>query len=93
MNTDQDIPPLPAAAIVAVSHGRFIEAIRIVRESEPGVGLKEAKDRVEAHVGRDPVLKAQLDAQRAAARGRLIRWVLTIDLLIAAVLLWYFFGR
>ena len=91
-----DVPVLPAAAIVAVNQGRMIEAIKIVRESVPGLDLKEARDLVEGYAGRDPVLKAQLAQlaqRRAEARRRLIKAVLIIDLLLAAGILWYFFGR
>jgi len=43
-------PPLPPAAQAALDRGRTIEAIKIVREVER-IGLKEAKDRVDAHRG------------------------------------------
>ncbi|MEQ8860287.1 MAG: ribosomal protein L7/L12 [Pseudomonadales bacterium] len=42
---------LPAGAARAMQAGRKIEAIRIVRE-ELGLGLKEAKERVESASGR-----------------------------------------
>jgi ribosomal protein L7/L12 len=84
---------LPAAAIVAINQGRLIEAIKIVRENTAGLGLKEAKERVDAYVGRDPMLKAQLDQQRVGARRKLIKTVLIIDLALAAAIVWYFFGR
>jgi ribosomal protein L7/L12 len=92
-NDNEDGPALPAAAIVAINQGRMIEAIRIVRESVPGLGLKEAKDLVEAYAGRDPMLKAQLEQRRADARRKLIKTFLIIDLLLVAGILWYFFGR
>jgi ribosomal protein L7/L12 len=92
-NDTEDGPALPAAAIVAINQGRMIEAIRIVRESVPGLGLKEAKDLVEAYAGRDPMLKAQLEQRRADARRKLIKTFLIIDLLLVAGILWYFFGR
>jgi ribosomal protein L7/L12 len=92
-NDTEDGPALPAAAIVAINQGRMIEAIRIVRESVPGLGLKEAKDLVEAYAGRDPMLKAQLEQRRADARRNLIKTFLIIDLLLVAGILWYFFGR
>ena len=79
--------------MVAVNQGRMIEAIKIVRESVPGLDLKEARDLVEGYAGRDPVLKAQLAQRRAEARRKLIKAVLIIDLLLAAGILWYFFGR
>jgi ribosomal L7/L12-like protein len=42
---------LPPEAIAAAHRGNLIEAIKITRE-QTGVGLKEAKDAVEAHLGR-----------------------------------------
>ena len=94
MDTDeQDPAPLPAAAIVALNRGHVIEAIKRVREAEPGLGLAAAKARVDAYLGRDPMLKAQFDQQGRAARSRLIRWVVVIDILLFAALGWYFFLR
>lgn len=90
---DQDEAALPAAAIVALNRGKAIEAIKLVREAEPGLGLAAAKARVDAYVGRDPMLKAQLEQQVKAARNRLIRWVVVIDILLFAALGWYFFLR
>jgi ribosomal protein L7/L12 len=94
MNPERDdTPALPAAAIVAINQGKTIEAVRIVREAAPGRGLKEAKDRVDRYIARDPMLKAQFDLQRAGARGKLIKAVLIVDFLLAAAIIWYFFGR
>jgi len=87
-----DDRPLPAAAAAALSTGRMIEAIKQVREAE-GLGLMEAKQRVEAHVQRNPLLKAQFAEQQARMKRRLIQWVLIIDLLLVAGVLWYIFGR
>lgn len=42
-------PALPEAAIAALRDGSVIEAIKIVRE-QTGLGLKEAKDAVDAHM-------------------------------------------
>lgn len=42
------IPSLPAAAIEALQSGNMIEAIKITRE-KLGLGLKEAKDAVDAY--------------------------------------------
>jgi len=84
---------LPAAAVVAINRGRLIEAIRITREAEEGLGLAEAKERVEAYVAKDPMLKARIDLQQAETKRRLVRWVIVIDVAIVAVLAWYFFLR
>ncbi len=72
--------------------GRKVDAIKCVREAE-GLGLMEAKQRVDAYVERDPILKAQFAEQQLRMKRRLIRWVLMIDLLLIAAVAWYFFGR
>lgn len=87
-----DERPLPAAAAAALSLGRMVDAIKHVREAE-GLGLMEAKLRVEAYVRRNPVLKAQLDEQQARMKWRLIQWVLVVDVIIILAVLWWIFGR
>jgi len=84
--------PLPAAAAAALSAGRMIDAIKHVREAE-GLGLMEAKQRVDAHVAHNPALKVQLAEQQARMKRRLIQWVLITDVLLVAAVAWYFFGR
>jgi ribosomal protein L7/L12 len=92
-HTAQDDATLPAAAIVALNRGQVIEAIKLVRESEPGLGLAGAKAKVDAYVARDPMLKAQVEQQVKASRSRLVRWVIIFDILLFAGLAWYFFLR
>jgi ribosomal protein L7/L12 len=92
-HTAQDEATLPAAAIVALNRGQVIEAIKLVRESEPGLGLAGAKAKVDAYVARDPMLKAQVEQQVKASRSRLVRWVIIFDILLFAGLAWYFFLR
>jgi ribosomal protein L7/L12 len=92
-HTAQDDATLPAAAIVALNRGQVIEAIKLVRESEPGLGLAGAKAKVDAYVARDPMLKAQVEQQVKASRSRLVRWVIIVDILLFAGLAWYFFLR
>ncbi len=92
LDQPEEDSPLPAAAAAALSIGRKIDAIKYLREAE-GLGLMEAKQRVEAYVERNPVLKAQLAEQQARMKRRLIQWGLIIDVLLIAAILWYFFGR
>ena len=47
---------LPKAAVQALRHGNLIEAIKVVRQ-ERNVGLKEAKEAVEAYLALEPALK------------------------------------
>jgi len=78
------LPPLPPAAQAALDRGRTIEAIKIVREIER-IGLKEAKDRVDAHRGEarrsHPGFAGQPEGRGA---GRLI-----VMLLLVLGLAWY----
>ncbi len=64
------------------STGSVIEAIKIVREAE-GLGLKEAKDKVDAWVASQPELKQQLETRSREARGGF--WVLGLVLLAGIV--------
>ena len=84
--------PLPAAAAAALSTGHMIDAIKHVREAE-GLGLMEAKQRVEAYIRQHPGLAAQFAEQQANMKRRLIGWVLVIDVLLVAAVVWYFFVR
>jgi ribosomal protein L7/L12 len=83
---------LPATATAAIARGSKVEAIRETRAAT-GLGLREAKDLVERYIAANPVLKDQYEQQNAANRRRRIRWMLVIDALIAAAVLWWFFGR
>lgn len=85
-------PQLPAAATAAVARGAKVEAIKEVRAAT-GLGLMEAKQLVERYIAANPVLQQQFGQQEAALQRRVIRWVVIIDLLIFAAILWWFFGR
>lgn len=49
---------LPTEAIAALENGNMIEAIKITR-AKTGLGLKEAKEAVEAHADKRPVVATQ----------------------------------
>ena len=51
------VPDLPAEALHALRQGRTIDAVRIVRETG-GIGLKDAAERVDAAIARNPSLRA-----------------------------------
>ncbi len=72
-----DAPKLPDAALLALRQGNKIEAIKIVREAT-GLGLKEAKDAVEAAVDRDPMLRAELAGAVKRSRPGAVVWVLLL---------------
>jgi len=88
MNSDNNSGlQLPAAAITALQMGNMIEAIRIVRR-ETGLGLKDAKDLVDAYVARYPEVQELL---RSKSKGGALGWIVMLLLAIAAVV--YFFPR
>jgi ribosomal protein L7/L12 len=85
-------PQLPATATAAVARGSKVDAIKEVRAAT-GLGLLEAKQQVERYIAANPVLQEQFGQQEAALKRRVIRWVVVIDLLIFAAILWWFLGR
>lgn len=83
---DNNPPALPAAATAALQMGRKLEAIKIVRE-ERKLGLKEAKDLVEAYLAEHPSLQGSM---RTEASGGLA-WA--VILLLVVVAIGYFLTR
>ena len=75
--------PFPPAAVAALSSGNKIEAIKIVRE-EWGIGLKDAKDAVEAYVQTQPALAATMQEATASSKRGCITWLVVLALLGAA---------
>lgn len=74
---------IPAAAVEALRRQDKIGAIKIVREHSH-VGLKEAKDAVEAYVERHPDLKAAMQEASSQGLGRLLVWALVIGVIAFA---------
>jgi hypothetical protein len=83
-------PDLPKAAVEALWHGNVIEAIRVVRQ-EGNIGLKEAKDLVDAYLASQPALKKKMDQVLATAQQRFIRWLIGFLALVAGIV--YFVMR
>jgi len=79
---------LPPDAIAALVEGNRIEAIKRTRAAL-SLDLKTAKDRVDAYVARDPILKQQFAERHAAEVRSFWRWVVVILLFIAFVT-WFF---
>ena len=81
---------LPEEAVSALHRGQKIEAIKLVR-ARHGLGLKEAKDLVEAFLATQPHLEAKLaEVQSASSRG----FLMVFGALIAAGgLLFFLFGQ
>jgi hypothetical protein len=81
--------PLPAAAQACLAEGRVIDAVKSLRASH-NLGLREARDWIDAHLASEPLLRAQLEAQRKQARRRIFFSILVVDAVIAAGVIYYF---
>lgn len=79
---------LPEQAIAALNLGRKIEAIKIVREST-GLGLKEAKNLVDAYVTTQPRLQGKLAATTTVTIRGCVLFLLGLLAALATVIhLW-----
>lgn len=74
---------LPGPVAAALAQGRKIQAIKFLCEQK-GIGLEEAKDRVEEYIESHPALKEQLNTQSADAFRGLFRWIVLAAVLAAA---------
>jgi hypothetical protein len=79
---------LPHAAVAALQQGNKIEAIKLTREVT-GLGLKEAKDAVEAYLRAHPELEAGM--QRVSGMGSFLSWLFMMIVAVAAIV--YFWPR
>jgi len=75
---------LPKGAVEALWQGNVIEAIKVVRQNR-NIGLKEAKDVVDAYIASQPALKKKIDQVLATAQQRFIRWLVGFLVLAAGV--------
>lgn len=92
MRADREFRPLPLEAVTLLSEGKVIDAIKSVRAAE-SLGLKEAKQRVDEHIARDPILRVQIETQQRAMRRRFFLWFLVVDIAIAAGVVYWLFYR
>lgn len=89
------LTPLPPEAAQAMARGNKIQAIKLVRE-HTGLGLKEAKDLVEAHEEASPrtghgaaVPGAPGEVPRSSGAGGLVIGVLVLAVLGYGLLKWF----
>lgn len=75
---------LPASAVTALQQGNKIDAIKAIR-AEQRLGLKEAKDLVDAYLSDHPALDAVVAETRATTSAALGRWLVVVALLAAAL--------
>lgn len=82
--------PLPPEAQTLLGEGRIFDAIRSVRASH-NLGLREARDWIDSYIASEPLLRVQLETRRRATRRKVFLFVLGLDAVVAAALIWYFF--
>ena len=80
-------PQLPVAALAALRQGNKIEAIKLIREQQ-GIGLKEAKDRVDDYLNSQPARQSSVASAQSEAKRRSLLW---LALIVAISLLAYYF--
>jgi hypothetical protein len=92
MRAEPRFKALPLEAATLLSEGNVIEAIKVVRKTE-GVGRREARARVDAHLAQDPILRVQIETQQRARRRKFFFWFVVVDLVITAGIIYWFFYR
>jgi hypothetical protein len=92
MRAEPRFKPLPLEAATLLAEGRVIDAIKVVRKAEH-LGLREAKDRVDAHIAQDPILGVQIETQQRAKRRKFFFWFVLVDLAITAGIIYWLFYR
>jgi ribosomal protein L7/L12 len=80
---------LSNAAVEMLWRGDVIAAIKVVR-AERNLGLKEAKDLVDAYIRSQPSLRQKLEQAQAEMWQKLKRGLI-VALIFAAVLVYFFF--
>jgi hypothetical protein len=80
---------LPNAAVEMLWRGDVIAAIKVVR-AERNLGLKEAKDLVDAYIRSQPSLRQKMEQAQAEMWQKLKRGLL-VALIFAAAAAYFFF--
>jgi hypothetical protein len=92
MRAERRFRPLPLEAVALLGEGKVVDAVKAVRAAE-GLGLQEAKRRIDAHLAQDPILRVLIETQQRAARRKFFLWFLIADLAITAFVIYWFFYR
>jgi len=90
MPTESRHPPgLPQGAIEALWRGKMSEAIEHVR-LEWNIGLEEAKEQVGAYILSQPALQRKMIVSQSLERWGLMRWLILLQALVAAIVYFLF---
>lgn len=84
-------PTIPPQALEALRQGNKIEAIKVLRVAS-GLGLKEAKDAIEAHMRQNPVSGMRQPVVVRTDQGNRSLWWLLALALIALLVYFGFSG-
>jgi ribosomal protein L7/L12 len=86
---------VPPAAVVELQRGRLIDAIKATREANPGLGLKDAKETVEAYLESNPATEREFKASSSESFRRVAgNWLFVLAVAgVAAIGYWYLKGR
>jgi len=79
MNTE---PKLPAEVIAELEANRKVTAIKLLRTRE-GIGLKEAKERVEAYLEQHPVSHGLQTPKSDSGFGRIVLLIIGVSVIYA----------
>ncbi len=92
MRAEPRFRPLPLEAAALLGEGKLAEAVEALRRAE-GVGRRDARRRVDAHLAQEPLLRVQIETQQRAARRRFFFWFVLVDLAITAGVIYWLFYR
>lgn len=82
------IPSLPPAALAALWKGELIDAIKLVRQDR-NMGLKDAKDALDASMRTQPELQRRKAAVQAEQIRKFVRWTAARAVLLALAACWF----
>jgi len=74
----------PLAAVSALQNGKFIDAVKIVRQAQGG-GLKDAKSAVDRYLASEPLIRGRFEAAQGDSRRGALLWLMALALLTALV--------
>jgi hypothetical protein len=88
MRAERRLKPLPPEPATLLAEGRVAEAVLALRHLH-GLDKREAKRWIDAHIADDPMLRVQLETQKRPWGRRVFFWVLLIDAIIVASIIYY----
>jgi len=83
---------LSLEATALLGEGKLKDALKALRQSE-GISRREARQRIDAHLVRDPMLRVQIETLEREARRKFFLWFFLVDLVIVAGVIYWFFYR